>query len=171
MTPRARATNANALTSTTNAKAESRDRNGNGHVSQTKGGSRINLLLEKRAQSKERARRTACNPEDTRSKDAIETATGGNSIVAEGRKLASKVGPKPATAAPGKTRTKSRVVNEDIPKEEQSTKPKGSRTKSRKRDRPSPRDEGSRQKAAAPLSPRRSPRYSNKLADGPSLQF
>ena len=60
----------------------------------------MNLLAEKRALSKERGgRRAISKPGDTQSKDAFETTTGGNSVVADGRKFLNKVGSKPSTAA------------------------------------------------------------------------
>ena len=57
------------------------------------------MLAEKRALSKECAGRKILGKSgDAQSKDAIETTIGGNSVVADGRKLPNKVGPKPSTA-------------------------------------------------------------------------
>ena len=170
-TPRGRATSTNPLSSTPKARQEAHERNGDGHASQARGGSRINLLLEKRALSKERGgRRIAGKPGDAQSKDAIETTTGGNSVVAEGRKLLSKLWTKPGTAT-GKGRSTSAAANEDLPREEHASKPKGGRAKSRKRDRPSPRDRGATSKASALHSPRGSPGGGAQLADAPNLEF
>ena len=170
-TPRARAATSKPLSSTALAKQEPRERNGDGHASQARGGSRINLLLEKRALSKERGgRRALCKPGDMRSKDALETTAGGSSAKAEGRKLLSKVWPKPGTAG-GQGRAKSGAANEDLPGEEHAPKPKGGRAKSRKRDRPSPRGSGTAHEAPAPRSPRRSPRGDATVPGAPNLEF
>ena len=146
MTPRATARNANPLTTTTNAKQESRcERNGNGHASQARAGSRLNLLAEKRMLSKERGgRKVIGKPSDTPSKEAIETAAGGSGVAAEGRKVLSRVGPKPGTAAPSMARSRAGAATEEGSREEQATKPKVLRGKSRKRDRTSPREKGTR---------------------------